>query len=77
MIYRSTDEDRRYVKQVEETNAQFRQKYIDMGKDSFLDLVPGLTADDVKPDTEGQAYMIETDPALNPAACQARMLTLD
>ena len=78
MMFRTTDEDRHYVKRVEETNTDFRQKYsVAMGNDSLADLVPGLTPDDVKPDTEGETYMIEADPAINPTAKQPRMFTLD
>ena len=44
---------------------------------SLFDLVPNLTPDDVKPDTEGNAYDIEADPKVNPKAGQARMFTLD
>lgn len=31
-------------------------------------LVPGLTEDDIIPDTEGKAFVIEADPAKNPLA---------
>ena len=48
-----------------------------MEKVSFLDLVPNLTTEDVKPDTEGSTYDIEADPKTNPFAGQARMFTLD
>ena len=37
-------------------------------------MVPGLTEDDIKPDTE--TYAIEIDPGKNPKACEARMLSL-
>ena len=48
-----------------------------MEKDSLLDLVPNLTPDDIKPDTDGNDYDIEADPRTNPKAGQARMVTLD
>ena len=41
------------------------------------DLVPSLTPEDVLPDNEGKAYMIDADPATNAVAGKARMFTLD
>lgn len=48
-----------------------------MQEPSLLDLVPGLTADDIKPDTQGVNYVIEADPEANAKAKQSRMFTLD
>jgi len=39
--------------------------------------VPGLTAEDVKPDSDGVDYVIEADPKSNPIAGKARTFTLD
>ena len=67
-----------HIKSVEETSKAFRKKYTeDMEKVALSDLVPGLSPEDVRPDTEGQAYVIQADPALNPKAGEARMFTLD
>ena len=41
------------------------------------DLVPGLTEEDVKPDTDGADYVIEADPRKNANAGKARLFTLD
>ena len=54
---------------MEKINTEFRNKYTtEMEKVSFLDLVPNLTTEDVKPDTEGSTYDIEADPKTNPFA---------
>ena len=37
----------------------------------------GLSADDVKPDTDGSAFVIEADPKLNEKAGKARMFNLE
>ena len=46
-----------------------------MAKVTLLDLVPNLTPQDVEPDTE--TNVIESDPATNPKAGEARMFTLE
>lgn len=72
------DESVAYTKKVEAINSEFRTKYTtEMEKVSLLDLVPNLTPDDIKPDTDGRAYDIDADPKTNPKAGQARMFTLD
>ena len=77
-IFKLSDETNTYVKKVEKENAEFRHNYTaEMEKVSLLDLVPNLTADDIKPDTEGHAYDIDADPATNPNAGKARTFTLD
>ena len=77
-IFRLSDETNAYVKKVENENSTFRREYTsEMEKDSLLDLVPNLTPDDIKPDTDGNDYDIDADPRTNPKAGQARMVTLD
>ena len=41
------------------------------------DLVPGLTPEDIKPDSDDVDYVIEADPKVNPIAGKARLFTLD
>ena len=43
----------------------------------LVDLIPGLTAEDVAADTQGVTHVINADPKSNEAAGQARMFTLD
>ena len=60
---------------MEKVNAEFREKHCDQqAQDKILDLVPGLTENDTKPDTE--TYAIDIDPKTNPKASEARMLSL-
>ena len=47
-----------------------------MESQTLLDIVPGLGADDVKPDSDGVNFVIEADPSSNPNADKARMFTL-
>ena len=45
-----------------------------MGEDRLIDLVPGLTAEDVQSDTG--TNLVDVDPDSNPSATQARTFTL-
>ena len=47
-----------------------------MEKQSLLELVPNLSAEDVKPDSDGVQFVIKADPAQNENAGKARMFTL-
>ena len=76
-IFRMNDDTNKYLKKVENENAQFRQAYTKEMEVGLLDLVPNLTAEDIVPDTEGRTYDIEADPKVNPRAAEARMFTLD
>ena len=71
------DDTNKYLKKVENENAQFRQAYTKDMEVGLLDLVPNLTTEDIVPDTEGRTYDIEADPKENPRAAEARMFTLD
>ena len=66
-IFKRNDALDAYVKAFEENYKQFCKRYTDdMEVESLRDLVPGLTIDDVKPDTEEVDYVINADPKTNP-----------
>ena len=77
MVFRKNEDLQKYIKQVQDSQNEFRKYTEDMQEPSLLDLVPGLTADDIKPDTQGVNYVIEADPEANAKAKQSRMFTLD
>ena len=75
MIFRRNEQLQTQINSVEKTNKEFRDMHTDQNaQEKISDLVPGLTEDDIKPDTE--TYAIEIDPEKNPKACEARMLSL-
>ena len=75
-MFRKNDELLDYVKKVETTSKDFRKKYSeDMAQVTLCDLIPGLKAEDVVPDTDENP--INSDPKVNPVCSEARMFTID
>ena len=75
MIFRANEAQQAQLNNVDKVNTDFREKHCGTeAREKIADLVPGLTEDDTKPDTE--TYSIEIDPATNPKASEARMLSL-
>ena len=65
------------MKKFEEGYKEFSKSITTDMEVGLRDLVPNLTEDDLKPDTEGQDFVIDADPATNPTAKQARTFTLE
>ena len=75
VIFRANETQQAQLNNVEKVNNDFREQHCGkQAKDRIVDLVPGLTEEDTKPDTE--TYSIEIDPQTNPKASEARMLSL-
>ena len=62
---------------MEKVDQEFRKAYTDDMEVHLSDLVPGLTPEDIKPDSDDVDYVIEADPKVNPIAGKARLFTLD
>ena len=75
IIFRRNDELQAQISSVEKTNNEFRDLHCDTNvSHSLTELVPDLTEEDIKPDTE--TYCIEIDPEKNPKASEARMMSI-
>ena len=61
MIFRRNEQLQTQINSVEKTNNEFRDKHTDQyAQEKITDLVPGLSEEDIAPDTE--TYTIEIDP---------------
>ena len=75
IIFRRNDEMQTHINSVEKSNGDFRQMQCETYvQQKISDIVPNLTEEDIQPDTE--TYSIEIDPATNPKASEARMMSI-
>ena len=65
-IFRKNDTLDEHEKNFEQNFNKFCQSITTDMELPLRGLIPGLTEDDIAPDTEGKAFVIEADPAKNP-----------